>query len=336
MRRNATLKDVARVAGVTPMTVSNVLNGRKGQVGPQTRDRVLAVVKALGYRPHAVGRRLKSRHTMAIGVLILDDVPQFLSDPFTTQVVTGLANFATDNNYSLLLQGVRSDNLTLAPLLSQLEADGVCALLSGPANRRRAFVDLLCELNLPLVLVQETVSAPGACRIRQDDQGGARTVAQHLLDRGARDMMMLLPAEEWPAMMLRTSAVREACEAAGAGFRTVRCGDEGLGDTQLALAQAVEAHGVPDAIVGGNDRMALAALTWLAGRGIAVPGRVRVTGFNDFDFASYVTPRLTTVHSPAYEMGRRAGEELLLYFRTGQFSDSEIVLPVTFRQATSS
>jgi LacI family transcriptional regulator len=336
VRRNATLKDVAVAAGVTPMTVSNVLNGRHGQVGIDTRDRVLAAVQLLGYRPNAVARRLKSRRTAAIGVLVLDDVPEFLSDPFTTRVVTGLANVATDNNYSLVLQGVRSDNLTEAPLLSQLETDGVCALLSGPESGRYALVRRLSELNVPLVLIQESIAMPGVCCIRQDDWGGAREIARHLLGRGARKLMMLVPAEQWPAMQVREAAVRTECEGAGASLRLVRCGDESLGATQAALAEAIGRYKLPDAIVGGNDRMALAALKWLREHAIAVPARVRVTGFNDFDFAAYATPELTTVRSAAYEMGRRAGEELLVNFATGSFSSVDISLPVQFKVAASS
>jgi LacI family transcriptional regulator len=335
-QRAVTLKDVALAAGVTPMTVSNVLNKRSSQVSKETRDKVLVAIEQLGYRPHAIARRLRSGRRNAIGMLVLDDVPAFLSDPFTNQVIAGLSNVAADNGYSLVLQGVRYANFDNAPLLSQLEADGVCALLSGSSEQRRTLVARLTSLGIPLVLVQEKVVAPGVCTIRQNDRGGAVEIARHVLSRGARRIMMLLPAEEWPAMIEREAGVREACAAAGAELIIVRCGDEGLADTQAALAAAIETHGVPDAVVGGNDRMAMAALKWLAENGFKVPDTVRVTGFNAFDFSTYTSPALTTVRSAAYEMGRRAGQELLANLRTGSFTADDIVLPVAFEPAASS
>lgn len=335
-QRGVTLKEVAEHAGVTPMTVSNVLNQRSGQVGADTRDKVLAAVERLGYRPHAMARRLRSRQTFAIGMLILDDVPEFLSDPFTTQIVAGLSNIAADKGYSLVLQGVRSTTIENSSLLAQFQTDGLCALLSGPQDLRQSLTKRLIALGAPLVLIQENTSAPGVCTIRQDDRGGAKQVAMHVLGRGARRIIMLLPDEEWPAMIEREIGVRLACEAAGAELTIVHCGDESVGDTQAALAAALAKYGRPDAIIGGNDRMAMAALRWLASNHIAVPDEVKVTGFNGFDFVAYASPALTTVRSAAYEMGKRAGEELLASFSTGRFSQQDIVLPVKFTPAESS
>jgi LacI family transcriptional regulator len=130
--------------------------------------------------------------------------------------------------------------------------------------------------------------------------------------------------------------VRDACVSAGAQLTIVRCGDESLSATQAAVAGAIEQHGRPDAIIGGNDRMAMAALRWLASKHFVVPDEVKVTGFNGFDFAAYASPALTTVRSSAYEMGRRAGEELLASFENGRFLHRDIVLPVEFIPGSSS
>lgn len=328
--RNLTLKDVAREAGVTPMTVSNVLNRRDSEVGDETRRKVQDAIERLGYRPHAAARRLRARRSHAIGMLVLDDVPQFLNDPFTTQVVAGMSNFATEHGYSVVLQGVRSDAMLRAPLLSQLQTDGVCAILSGPAAQRRSLLDRLVKLQMPVVLIQERAGQEGVCSVRQDDRGGAVAIARHVLGRGARSPMFLAPGQEWPAMSERIAGVRAVCAEAGATLRLVTCGDESLPATQAALEAAIAAQGLPDAILGGNDRMAMAALQFLHRRGIAVPDAVRVTGFNAFDFAAFSEPSLVTVRSVAYEMGFRAAQELLHRIETGAFSAPDIVLPVSF------
>src|SRR5215471_15052922 len=162
--KKITLREVAARAGVTAMTVSNVLNGR-GAVGHQTRARVLAAVEDLDYRPHAVARRLRAKRFHALGMLVLDDAPDYLSDPFTTQIIAGLSNFATENGNSLVLQGVRHAAMAQAPLLSQLETDGVCALLSGDASERAALVERLRMLRMPVVLFQEPAGRGDVCTI---------------------------------------------------------------------------------------------------------------------------------------------------------------------------
>ncbi len=328
--RNATLKEVAREAGVTPMTVSNVLNRRKGEVGEATRKRVQAAIDKLGYRPHAAALQLRSRNTLALGMFILDDVPQFLNDPFTTQVVAGLANIASERQYSLVLQGVRSDTLLDAPLLSRLQTDGVCAILSGSEEQRRTVTERLLSLNVPLVLLQEAAPVPGVCCVRQDDEGGGRLIAEYLVKGGARDLLFLTPGEDWPAILHRFEGIRAVCDAAGARLRVVRCGDESLVSTQQAVEEAIGAGPLPDAVVGGNDRMAMAAMAYLQERGLAVPRDIRVTGFNSFDVSTFAVPRLVTVRSDAYELGRRAGQELLAKIGDGAFSAEDIVLPVEF------
>lgn len=327
--KKITLREVAARAGVTAMTVSNVLNGR-GAVGHTTRARVLEAVENLNYRPHAGARRLRAKRFHSLGMLVLDDAPDYLSDPFTTQIIAGLSNFATENGNSLVLQGVRHATLEQAPLLSQLETDGVCALLSGDAEERAALVERVRSLRVPLVLFQEPAGRGDVCVIRQDDRGGAAALAQLVSDKGAQRIMMLLPRVEWPAMVEREAGARAAAAARGATFHAVRCADEGFEATQEALRAALAAHGLPDAILGGNDRMAIAALKLLERDGVRVPQQVLVTGFNGFDMARYSSPVLTTMRSPAYEMGWRGGEALLARLASGRFAEKEIVLPVAF------
>src|SRR5215831_882832 len=252
--KKITIREVAARAGVTAMTVSNVINGR-GAVGHSTRARVLAAVETLNYRPHAGARRLRAKRFHSLGMLVLDDAPDYLSDPFTTQIIAGLSNFATEKGNSLVLQGVRHATIEQAPLLSQHETDGVCALLSGDAAERAALVERLRLLRVPLVLFQEPAGRGDVCAIRQDDRGGAAALLRLVAEKGARRIMMLLPRVEWPAMVERESGARDAAAAQRATLIAVRCADEGFEATQTALRAALAEHGRPDAILGGNDRM---------------------------------------------------------------------------------
>lgn len=335
--RISRLRDVAAAAGVTPMTVSNVLNGRAG-ASAETRAKVLREVERLNYRPDANARRLRLERTGSIGVLVLDSAPDYLRDPFITNVIAGLGNVAAEKAFSLVLQGVRPNAATVPPLLAQSETDALCLLLSGTSAARARLLEQVARLRQPVVLVQERDAGglQDACLVRQDDREGGRLLGAHLrlrLRPGAR-VLFLTPSIAWTAQSERGEGLRLGL-GRGIRLRRVLCGDESFGATQQALSRALEKDGVPDAIVGGNDQMALAAMALLQSRGLAVPDAVPVAGFNAFEMFRFVQPTLTTIASPAYEMGVRAGEELLLRLQDGAFRQAEIVLPVQLREGGS-
>jgi len=336
-RKSVTIRDVARAAGVTPMTVSNVVNGKLGEVGIKTRARVLREIQRLGYRRNANARGLRTKRRAAIGMLVLDTAHRYLRDPFITNLIAGLSNFTTEHAFSLVLQGIRPGELGKSPLLNQIETDGVCALLSGSPRERAAVVALLRDLRQPLVLFQEhrAPKADDVCIVRQDDFAGGFAVGRQFI--GLKHVIMLVPGAEWPAMSERKRGVIAGLSKGGrsAKLRILRCGDESFDVTQAALAEAIRLHGMPDAIVGGNDQMAIAAIRLLQERGIRVPDDVKVTGFNGFESWRYTAPELTTVLSPAYDMGWRGGAEILGRLERGAFSHHDLVLPVSLSLGAS-
>jgi LacI family transcriptional regulator len=334
MRGRATLRDVAALAGTTPMTVSNVVNGRAGQVGPEVAKRVRAACEQLGYRPHANARRLRTNRRQAIGVVIVDPSPAYVSDPLTAAMLAGLTASLGREGYSTVLHGVAPAELDDAPLLRHIESDGICLMLSGTPTKRRAIVERVRALGQPLLLLQDDVGEgiADAASIVQDDRGGAAALAQHLFDRPVGHAVMLVPEQPWPAMERREAGVRDVLRRLdrAPAFHVLRCGDEGFEPTQAALAAHVARHGVPDVVIGGNDQMAIAGMKLLAGRGLRIPQDVRVSGFNGLDFWRYATPELTTVFSPAYKLGEAAAAAMLQRLSLGAFSFRQQVLPVRF------
>lgn len=338
--RRATLRDVARAAGTTPMTVSNVINGRAGQVGKPLAERVMKACETLGYRPHANARRLRTNRRQAIGVIIIDPSPYYVSDPLTAAVLAGLNARLGERGYSIVIHGVSPAALDSVSMLRQVESDGVCLMLSGDTRARRAIIDRVAHLRQPIVLIQDRMpdAAADCASVLQDDFGGARAVAEHLLGGGARRLAMLTPALEWPAMERREEGVRAAVAACGdpVALHVVRGRNEGFEATQAALAQHIEQHGVPDALIGGNDQMAIAGMRLLSDRGLRIPQDVSVTGFNGLEFWRYATPELSTVFSPAYALGETAADAMLARLADGVFPFRENVLPVRFAPHGSS
>lgn len=338
--RRVTLRDIAQAAGTTTMTVSNVLNGRSDQVGTDTARRVMAARDRLGYRPLAAARQLRAARRMAVGVVIVDPSPYYLSDLFTAAMLAGLNEGLGKHNYSLILHGSPANDLASVPMLRSIESDGICVITSGPARERKRIVERMADLGQPIVVIQDLAPADAedCCSILLDDEAGAEAIGEHLALSDPKRIVMLVPGVEWPAMARRETALRRALARKKAGIELVvlRCPDEGFEATQATLARHIDAAGLPDAVAGGNDRMALAALQLFAARGIDVPGRVRVTGFNGFENHFYARPALTTVSVPAFRLGEDAATALVERLKTGRFAWRKKILPVEFAPAASS
>jgi LacI family transcriptional regulator len=335
----ATIRDVAKAAGVSPMTISNFLNERTGTMRPETRGRIAAEIERLGYRPHSMARGLRLAKQLSIGMIIIDEAPQYLADPFTTHVVAGLSNRLNTMGYGLLMQGLSAEAFRSSSIIRGIRTDAICVMLSGSDALRRGIVETLLALRQPLLVFQDTLKFPDAdlCTIRQADREGGRLVGAEVLKLGVRSVVALVPEAHWPAIAERVKGLRDAIRERGGEvvLRVVKCGDGELHDTRAALAGDIDAHGRPDAIVAGNDQMGIAAMKLMADQGVEVPRDVAITGFNAFDFWQYTTPVLTTVRSPAYEMGARGAHEILNRLSAGRFEQPEIVFPVELQPGGS-
>lgn len=326
----ATLHKIARAAGVSATTVSNVVNGKHALMSPATRARVERLIAETNYRPHAAGRQLRLNRSHAIGLLVIDEAPAFLADPMNTNIIAGLGNHLNRNGFSLIVNGVAPGRLDDAVLLCRNDTDALCVIASGAPRQRARALSALAKTGRPLLVVQDR-APPGladAAAIRQDDETGGRLIAERVLARGARRLVLLVPSRQWPAMALRERGIAAAIAGSAGKLAVITTASEGIEDTETALAAWIAEHGLPDAVLGGNDQMGIAALLWLQGRGLEVPRDVLVTGFNGFEFRRYARPTLTSVRSPALALGERAGALLLERVSTGRFSTPELVLPV--------
>ncbi len=333
-RRRATIRDVAKAAGVSAMTVSNVLNGRPQFVSPATKARVESEIARLGYRRQAHARGLRNAEQRSIGMVIIDEDPAFLADVFICQMVAGIANVLNGADYTLTVQGMRGDHLSSSMIMRSFEVAGFCAMVSGPSEDRLAAISQLVALDQPVIVLQEAAALLGAdlCSIRQDDRSGGRMLGDHLLERHVDDILAIVPRQIWPAIEMRLAGLRDSLAAAGGSARltVITAASESFGDVQQALVQHFESHALPGAIVGSNDPIATAAMLYLFDHGVRVPDRVRIVGFNGFEAHRYARPRLTTIASPAYALGESAGRAMLQRLEQGYFAVADQVMPVRF------
>ncbi len=334
IKNMVTLKDVSLAAGVSPMTVSNVVRGDHHLVKLETRTKVEEAIARLNYRPNSSARSLRLSKASSIGILISDTDPAFLTDPFISHIVSGLSNYLSELNFTLDVQGVSPERFESATILSKSGNDALCVILCGPKRQRRRHVEHLVRLGLPVIIFQEQYLrvSDDFCFLSQDDLCGGKLIGIHLASKKVQSVLFIRPQLDWPAVEQRERGLRRALIDSGieVDIDTVLTPSENFEEVLHSVCDYL-CKRTPDAIVAATDVMGAAALKACAHLNIVVPKKTLVTGFNGFDAWRYTTPTLTTVMSPAYELGRRAGEMVITRLKEGAFAEKNVILPVSIQ-----
>jgi len=288
-RRAAVMSDVGRLAGVSHQTVSRVINGSPN-VRPETRDRVLAAMRELDYRPNSVARALVTGRSRTLGVVSFDTT---LYGPAST--LLGIERAAHEAGYFIIVASLKAltrDSVTEA--IERLRLHGVEGILviAPYDDAAEALVDIAAHVPLVAVEAGPARGIPVAC---VDQFHGARAATQHLLELEARE---------------RRDGWRATLQEAGARIHEPLEGDWSA-QSGYELGQRLSTEPAVSAIFVANDQMALGVLRALHEAGRAVPGEVSVVGFDDIPEAPYFLPPLTTVRQDFDEMGNRGVQVLL-------------------------
>lgn len=305
-----TLSMVAEAAGVSPSTVSRILNGT-AVVSDAKKRAVDEAVARLGFVPNPVARGLAGGRTLSIGV-----VTQSIDSPFYGAGLRGVEDELDRAGYSPLFVSGHWDAAAEARCIEVLQArrvDGIIVLtgrLSDAALRS-------CAKSLPVVVTGRTLKAPGLFALNFDNFEGARLATHHLLALGHRAIAFITGDAGHPDADERLRGYRAALEAAGVAYDAALV-VPGLYHEESG-AQAVErllGSGQRfSAIFAANDQMAVGAMLALHRRHLQVPDDVSLVGFDDLPVARYLNPPLTTVQHPAYEIGRLAATAMLQLLR---------------------
>ncbi len=327
--RPPTLRDVAEKAGVSMMTVSNVINARTARVSEETRARILSTIEELGYRPQRSGRGLRMQREYAIGLTIVHPDRRFLDDPYLTEVAAGMSNALADGGFGLMINGVPDLDGLKQTVARASNVDALAVMASGRRDLRQQIYRLLERLHHPLAIIQdEAPDLADTCSFIQDDFAGARMIAEELLAAGARTLLFAAPRHAWPAVERREAGVR-ATARRRAKVARITCDEADFQCSIVDIKAAFDRHGVPDAVVAANDQIGIAAIHAATQRGLRVPDDIMVTGFNAFPFRQFSVPLISSVSSPAYAIGEAVARELLDRVESGGFKSREHVLPVT-------
>jgi DNA-binding LacI/PurR family transcriptional regulator len=319
VRRRPAMHDVARVAGVSHQTVSRVLNAHPS-VRPSTRERVLAAIEELGYRPNSAARALVTGGSRMLGVVT---VAGTLHGPVS--MLYGVEAAAGEQGYSVTVAHLRADDpRTLTETVGRLQRQGVdgVVVIAPLVSMGESLATVARQI--PLVVLGIDLVA-GLPVVSVDNLAGARSATGHLLALGHRSVWHLGGPPGWYEAYERSTGWSTALTSAGVEAPPALTGDWSPRAGYQAGQMLAQMPAVT-AVFAANDQMALGLLRALHERGRRVPEDVSVVGFDDIPEAGYLTPPLTTVRQPFDALGRQGLQSLLSQVQSGRPADLRVVL----------
>jgi len=300
-----TIKDVAKHANVSITTVSRVLNQTEHSVNSETRERVLNAIKELRFYPNAMARGLHLNKTKTIGLIVQD-----ISNPYYPSIVRGVEDAAQELGYTVILANAyRSRERTTKYLnvLREKRVDGI--IFTGGGAVKDAAEDNFFERNpVSTVVIGKSFNAK-IPSVQVNNVQASREACEHLIRQGHRQIVTVTGPEDSTTAIDRLEGYRQALMANGIDYReelVLRCNfefDEGYKAVEKFLDVS---NDKATAVFAQNDMMAIGIMKALQEKGLKVPENVAVIGFDNIPLASFVTPMLSTVAVPIYELGRTA------------------------------
>jgi LacI family transcriptional regulator, repressor for deo operon, udp, cdd, tsx, nupC, and nupG len=305
-----TINDVARAAGVSKGAVSFALNDRPG-VARDTRERILAVAREMGWTPSPRARALSVSRALAVGMVIARTPETLRADPFFPSFIAGLESVLSERGHALLLQVARDhdgERATYQRLADEGRVDGVFLTDLYVDDPRP---QLLAELGLPALVVGPAVADEFWPSLGVDDGPGITAAVEHLVGLGHEQIAHVSGPADMVHGRSRAQAWSHALTAAGLPPGPCVEADFSAEAGARATRELLESEEPPTAIVYANDLMAMAGMSLALARGVAVPGDLSVTGYDDTEISAHLQPSLTTVSTDVTEWGRAAANGLL-------------------------
>lgn len=323
-----TIKQVAATVGVSPSTVSNVVNNRLAHVSPRTVRRVRKAISEIGYIPDVVGRNLRRRSTESIGVIILNMTAGQLSEPWFATLISGISSVMSRYDKSMLvdLWQPGAERRHQRAFHGNL-FDG--AILIGPKKEERILAALAKE-KYPFVALEWSEPGTSVDSVCSNDLHGGYLATTHLIELGHRRIAMINGDTGFYSARERLNGYLKALAEhhLPSDPALIVTGEFSEAEGYRRTGELMGLPDPPTAFFTGDDLLALGAIDCLRRVGLAVPKDVSVVGFDDIPLVRHLTPPLTTVRLPMWEMGVAAAERLQQILTAGQPNPRQILFDV--------
>lgn len=316
-----TMKDVARLAGVSIQTVSVVVND-KAVVSPETRERILAAIDELGYRPLAVGRSLRTGSTRTIGLMVAD-----ITNPFFARMADAVEDHAHRSGYNLILYNTHSDaerERTYLQIAAERWVDGMLFVTTTDTLHG---LGALRSAGIPVVAVDRVPRDYDGPWVILDNRKSGTLVAEHLLGLGHRELAHVCGPLDLRLSVERLESFESAVRERGLVPIPHAIGDASWSceSGYLAMRSLLVDARRPTAVFASNDRLAIGAMRAVVEAGLRVPDDVSIVGVDDIELAPYLTPPLTTVRQSLTDVATLGTKILLDLIRGVEPTETQVV-----------
>jgi LacI family transcriptional regulator len=319
----ATLQDVARAAGVGPMTVSRTINGHP-YVSEATAKKVRTAIRKLDYRPNHAARMLTGQLSRSIGLIVPD-----IADTFFSVVIHAVQETARENGYLVWLAASNEDTGIEAAQVEMMTHQPVDGILLVPVQPRNNYLKGLAEGSLPIVTIDRPIEVAKTDSVGVENKAGARMAVEHLIEHGKKRIICFAANAHLLTIKERIAGYKESMQRAKLRpTKEVQLSSQA--SARAALSKLFSSSDRPDALFTANNASTIWVIEALKELNIEIGKEVALVAFDDIDFYTLISPPISTVRQPATELGSISAR-LLLQRINGEFKGPKLrtVLPVT-------
>jgi LacI family transcriptional regulator len=327
MNKNSepTIHDIARELKISASTVSRALNDNP-RISLKTKEKVKAIAASLGYQPNTLASNLRNKKSNTIGIVV-----PLINRYFFSSVISGVEDIASKAGYNVVISQSNDIAAKEIDIVQSMFSNRVDGLIISIAMHTKTFdhLKIFTKKNIPLVFFDRAVPEINTDKIVVDDFMGGFRVTQHLIDQGYHRIGHLAGTQNLMTYLDRKNGYIEALRKNNIPYDeslviiNTLTSDEGIS----AVQQLMNLPNPPDAIFCGNDTTALSSMIYLRDRGIRIPEDVGIVGFSNEPFSKVVSPSISTIAQPGFQMGQKAAKLLIRQIETKERTFQTIVLP---------
>ncbi len=320
---NATIKDIAKVAGVSKSTVSRVLTN-SGRFSEESKKKVLEAAEKLKYTKNALARAMKTKETKNLGLIVYQKHKPILSHPFYAPVIEAIVENSMKLGYSIIIATDQDIKGSSAELLLEKRVDGIIfASFIDPS-----IIIKYKNQRMPLVLVNNSVDFPGVSYVKFNNFMGAYEAVTHLISKKHTDIGFISGPLTHRSYKERYYGYLSALKDNGIKVeKKVRVGNSTLSEGNRLMTQLLNSPQAPTAVFASNDMMAIGAIKAIKSNKLAIPEDIAIIGFDNIEHGKLIDPSLSTIDADKEEMGKKAVELLIKEINKDQGFQRENILP---------
>ncbi|KQL55474.1 LacI family transcriptional regulator [Heyndrickxia shackletonii] len=315
----ATIRDVAKEAGVSVATVSRVLN-ETGYVHEDTKKAVTSAIEKLNYSPNEVARSLYTRKSKLIGLLLPD-----ITNPFFPLLARGVEDELRLHDFRLIFGNTDENAEKEQDYIQTFQQNNVIGIISMTNQLSKATYQ---DLSIPVVFLDRTSSSLPS--VYADGKEGGRIAAMEMLKRGSRRITLIKGPSHIQTAQDRFKGSLEVLSASEVDFYVMSTSSFSFTEAEKWAKELFGKYEDTDGVIASNDIVATAVIHEALRMGKSIPNDIQIIGFDDIPHSSLLFPPLSTIRQPAYEMGREAAKLLMKLMKNNQMKENSIQLPVTF------